>query len=55
MRGDNDLMVPFTHGQWLAGQLPKARVHLEAGQGHLSLSIGGIGRMLRELVALADG
>jgi pimeloyl-ACP methyl ester carboxylesterase len=52
-QGDQDLMVPFAHGAWLAGALPTARVHLEAGQGHLSISVASIGRMLDELVALA--
>jgi len=54
-QGDQDLMVPFAHGRWLAKALPTARVHLEPGQGHLSISIGGIGRMLDELIALAGG
>ena len=52
-QGDEDLMVPFAHGQWLAGALPTARVHLEAGQGHLSIAISSMGRMLDELLALA--
>jgi pimeloyl-ACP methyl ester carboxylesterase len=53
-QGDEDLMVPFAHGQWLAAALPTARVHLEAGQGHLSIGIASMGRMLDELLALAD-
>jgi pimeloyl-ACP methyl ester carboxylesterase len=53
-QGDADLMVPFAHGKWLARALPIARVHLEPGEGHLSISVGGIGRMLDELLALAQ-
>ncbi len=49
-QGSEDLMVPFAHGQWLAAQLPGARTHLEAGEGHLSISVGALDRMLDELV-----
>jgi pimeloyl-ACP methyl ester carboxylesterase len=51
-QGDADLMVPFAHGQWLAGRVPGARTHLEAGQGHLSITVGAVERMLDELAAL---
>jgi pimeloyl-ACP methyl ester carboxylesterase len=53
-QGDADLMVPFAHGQWLAGRLPGARVHLEPGQGHLSITVGAVERMLDELAELAQ-
>jgi pimeloyl-ACP methyl ester carboxylesterase len=49
-QGSVDLMVPFAHGQWLASQMPHASVHLETGEGHLSISLGAIDRMLDELV-----
>jgi pimeloyl-ACP methyl ester carboxylesterase len=52
-QGSEDLMVPFAHGTWLATQLPNASVHLEEGEGHLSIFIGAVGRMLDELVAFA--
>jgi pimeloyl-ACP methyl ester carboxylesterase len=52
-QGDEDLMVPFAHGQWLASQLPDAHVHLESGEGHLSLAVGAKDRMLDELVSFA--
>jgi pimeloyl-ACP methyl ester carboxylesterase len=50
-QGSADLMVPFAHGQWLASRLPGASVHLEEGEGHLSVGIGAIDRMLDELVS----
>ena len=49
-QGSADLMVPFAHGEWLASQLPAASVHLEPGEGHLSLGLGALDRMLDELV-----
>lgn len=52
-QGSEDKMVPFTHGEWFAKHLPQATVHLEAGEGHLSIGLGAIDRMLDELVAAA--
>lgn len=37
LQGEQDLMVPFAHGQWIATQLPAATVRLSADEGHLSL------------------
>jgi len=50
-QGSADLMVPFSHGQWLASQLPGASAHLEEGEGHLSVSVGALDRALDELVS----
>jgi len=52
-QGSADLMVPFAHGQWLASQLPDASVHLEEGDGHLSVALGKLDAMLDELVDAA--
>jgi pimeloyl-ACP methyl ester carboxylesterase len=49
-QGDADLMVPFAHGKALAARIPEATVHLEEGEGHLSVGIGALERMLDELV-----
>ena len=49
-QGSADLMVPFSHGQWLASRLPGAAAHLEEGEGHLSVGLGALDRMLDELV-----
>lgn len=47
-QGSEDLMVPFSHGTWLAERIPGVVPHLEQGEGHISISIGAIGRMLDE-------
>ncbi|HEY3529164.1 MAG TPA: alpha/beta hydrolase [Nocardioides sp.] len=50
-QGDQDLMVPFAHGVWLAEHLPGVVSHLEAGEGHISIGAGAAARILDELVA----
>ena len=52
-QGSHDLMVPFTHGPWLAAHIPTAVPHLLDGQGHLSL-IAGIEPGMRELRTWLD-
>jgi pimeloyl-ACP methyl ester carboxylesterase len=52
-QGSEDLMVPFAHGKWLASRLGGASAHLENGEGHLSILLGAIDRMLDELVDTA--
>jgi pimeloyl-ACP methyl ester carboxylesterase len=53
-QGSEDLMVPFAHGQWLSARLAGASVHLEQGEGHLSVGIGALDRMLDEFVSAAS-
>jgi pimeloyl-ACP methyl ester carboxylesterase len=52
-QGSADLMVPFAHGQWLASRVPGVTAHLEDGEGHLSVGIGALDRMLDELLSKA--
>lgn len=37
VQGDQDLMVPFAHGQWLAAAMPQATARMLPGEGHVSL------------------
>jgi pimeloyl-ACP methyl ester carboxylesterase len=52
-QGDLDLMVPFAHGQWLARHVPGVTAHLLTGEGHVSISVGAVDRMLDGLLATA--
>jgi pimeloyl-ACP methyl ester carboxylesterase len=52
-QGEQDRMVPFTHGQWLAEHIPNARVRLYRDEGHLSLAVKALDRIIDDLVAIA--
>jgi pimeloyl-ACP methyl ester carboxylesterase len=53
-QGRQDLMVPITHGEWLAEHIPGARAHLRPEHGHLSLAVGAIGEILDDLLDAAE-
>jgi pimeloyl-ACP methyl ester carboxylesterase len=53
-QGSDDLMVPFAHGRWLSSRVPGVSAHLEQGEGHLSVALGAVDRMLDELVWAAE-
>jgi pimeloyl-ACP methyl ester carboxylesterase len=53
-QGEEDLMVPFAHGRWLAEHIPGAAVHLQPGRGHLSIFFENIDEIFDELVAAAQ-
>ncbi|HEX3224258.1 MAG TPA: alpha/beta hydrolase [Nocardioides sp.] len=49
-QGSEDLMVPFSHGRWLAAHVAGATAHLEQGDGHLTILLGALDRWLDELI-----
>ena len=53
-QGGEDRMVPFAHGRWLARRIPGASVHLEPGEGHLSLMLNAFDTIVAELAAYLD-
>lgn len=49
--GELDEMISITHARWLVGQIPGARAHLLAGDGHISIGQRHIDEILDELVS----
>ena len=48
--GDDDRMVPFAHGRWLAEHVPGASARLLPGEGHLSIELNLYGQVLDDLL-----
>jgi pimeloyl-ACP methyl ester carboxylesterase len=48
-QGTEDLMVPYAHGRWLAGRMPRATTHFAPAEGHLSLLLGAFDDIVSEL------
>ncbi len=52
--GDQDLMVPPTHGAWLGRHLPRATVHHVPGDGHISVIANHLGELADEIARAFD-
>jgi pimeloyl-ACP methyl ester carboxylesterase len=52
-QGDEDLMVPYAHGVWLADAVPTARPHLLPGHGHISIAIASLTEIVTDVCRLA--
>jgi pimeloyl-ACP methyl ester carboxylesterase len=51
--GTADLLVPSAHGRWLASRVPGASSRFANGDGHFSLAVRRLDRMLDELLRAA--
>jgi pimeloyl-ACP methyl ester carboxylesterase len=44
-QGDQDLMVPHAHGEWLAARIPGVEARMTAGEGHLTVVDDHVGEV----------
>ena len=51
-QGDQDRMVPYAHGEWLAAQVTGARPRMMPGHGHLTLITTAFGQVLDDLIEI---
>ena len=50
-RAGEDLMVPPSHGEWLAAHIPGATARIEPEEGHISLMLSHFGEIVDQLAA----
>jgi len=53
-QGGEDKIIPVAHAEWLAANIPGARLRLYPEEGHISLLVCRFGEMLDELIELSS-
>jgi pimeloyl-ACP methyl ester carboxylesterase len=53
-QGEQDRLVPWSHGRWLADHIPGAQFTLAEGHGHFSLGVANRDQILDELIEAAS-
>jgi len=49
-QGELDRLVPWSHGRWLADEIPGARFELALGHGHFSMGVANRDEILADLI-----
>jgi pimeloyl-ACP methyl ester carboxylesterase len=52
--GDTDALVPASHGEWIAAHIRGARLHILAGETHISLLPAAYRQIIRELAEMSS-
>jgi pimeloyl-ACP methyl ester carboxylesterase len=51
--GGKDTLVPFSHGEWLAQNIPHARAHFHEQHDHMTLPVALLDQIVEDLVEMA--
>ena len=51
--GGKDTLVPFSHGEWLAQNIPHARAHFHEQHDHMTLPVTLLDQIVEDLVEMA--
>jgi pimeloyl-ACP methyl ester carboxylesterase len=51
--GGKDTLVPFSHGVWLAQNIPRARAHFHEQHDHMTLPVAMLDRIVADLIEMA--
>jgi pimeloyl-ACP methyl ester carboxylesterase len=51
--GGKDTLVPFSHCEWLAQNIPHARAHFHEQHDHMTLPVAMLDRIVADLIEMA--